>query len=162
MTASEPVQEDPKPERPPTPELDRALTVKEDAQKIGAFLDNMPGMVLARRIWMIYSCWRLVPMSTKQLHETMLKGGQPVSTDEAADLMSGTLSSDRICACDQRDGDPTPHGRWELVTNENSINDLLAAYYELDRNKMDREQKALLEYLRALHDWNDRHQQVLT
>jgi hypothetical protein len=93
-----------------TPECDKQLAVKEDAQVIGEFIE-----------------W---------------------------------LRGERDCVIAEYTGNPKYSGRYELFPINDSIEQLLADYYKIDLNKVEKERRKLLDLQRELN-WSHQLLEVL-
>lgn len=133
-----------------TPQLDRALAVRDVSVKIGEFvMEHLAeqGIVLARWMWEQAPCpyhWTIRDGEPMKL----LSGWSQRDTDQETDVYE--------CPCDPPEipeGRPThtyKHARWSLVQfhrSEGWIGDELARFFGIDPVEMERERAVLLASL---------------
>jgi hypothetical protein len=143
-------------DRPPTPQLDRALSIRSLSETIGEFvMEHLAGqgIVLARWMWEQRPCpehWgfnrdgRLTPMNWLE------RGRWDEVEIDVWDCPCGLEMTVRHYP----PPNPYPHARWELIQLDRSdgwMRDQLARFFGLDPDVMHDEQMRLLEYLRAVH-----------
>ena len=118
---------------PDTPNLDKMLEVTVESNKIGAFLDWLLGERLPR----LYIC-------TEDEH---------FREDEDIADEAGITECPTCGACSEEwDEDQIFIKRSAIYGGMAGINRLLAEYFEIDYDGMERERRALLEWVRAKNE----------
>lgn len=121
------------PDYPATPTLDRMAELRDESQAIGEFLD-----------WLLS-----IKRATICQHLPDYDNGEPTWLDSRTGKQAegGHFLSEFVVA--NPDHEYRPEGYYPLRA---SIEDLLAEFFQIDLNAKDREQQAVLAYIRDMEE----------
>ncbi|HVQ45152.1 MAG TPA: hypothetical protein VMT30_09460 [Candidatus Saccharimonadia bacterium] len=147
---------------PATPQLDRALAVRDVSEQIGQFVMEhlaAQGIVLARWMWEQLPCTKTWGQKADGTY-VEIKPFSRYAVDANGEIGRARYDEVEIdvfecpCPMQAREGGRPEHtyqhARWSLIQfykSDSWINDELARFFGLDPSEMERERKALLASL---------------